>query len=57
MFYEVRVLNAQGETQKILNAEQLSQKYWKKFMEEENNMGFRAQNNAKLFKKIEKLER
>ncbi len=51
MFYEVRVLNPQGEIQKVFSANQLSRRYWKRFMEEENNTGFKAQNNARLFKK------
>ena len=37
MFYEVRVLNPQGEIQKVFSADQLSRRYWKRFMEEENN--------------------
>ncbi len=56
MFYEVRVLNPQGETQKILNSDHLSRKFWQKFMEEESNMGFKAQNNARLFKKNKKAK-
>lgn len=54
MFYEVRVLNSQGEIQKVLNPEQLSRKYWQNFKVEESNMGFKAQNNARLFKKIKR---
>jgi len=55
MFYEVRILNPKGETQEILSAEQLSRRYWKKFIEEESNMGFKAQNNARLFKKNKRV--
>lgn len=54
MFYEVRVLNPQGQIQEILNADQLSRKYWEKFYKEESNMGFKAQNNARLFRKMNK---
>ncbi len=51
MFYEVRILKPNGKIQKTFSADQLSRNYWKKFIEEESNLGFRAQYNARLFKK------
>lgn len=56
MFYEVRVLNSKGEIQKILSADQLSHSFWEGFREEESRMGFRAENNAKFFKKSRKMK-
>lgn len=54
MFYEVRILNPKGKTQKILSSDQLSRNYWDKFFEEESSIGFKAQNKARLFKKFSK---
>jgi hypothetical protein len=54
MIYQVKVLNSKGEVQKILGSEQLSRNYWEKFRIEESQMGFKAANNAKLFKKSKK---
>ena len=56
MFYEVKVLNSKGEVQKTLNADQLSRKYWEGFRVDESQMGFRAANNAKFFKKSKKIK-
>jgi len=55
MIYEVRVLNSKGEVQKILSADQVSQKFWEGFRLEESQMGFRAANNANYFKKSRKM--
>ncbi|MBC8284244.1 MAG: hypothetical protein H8E32_10555 [Nitrospinae bacterium] len=56
MIYQVRVLNPQGQTQQIINPEQLTQNYWNNFWEQENNMGFKAANNAKFFKKVKRTK-
>jgi hypothetical protein len=50
MFYEVRVLNSKGKVQKVLSSVQLSHNFWQCFRDDESKMGFRAANNAKLFK-------
>ena len=56
MLYEVKVLNSKGEVQKILSADQVSRKFWEGFRVEESQMGFRAANNAKFFKKSRKMK-
>ncbi len=56
MFHQVRVLDPKGNVQEILNSEQLSKNYWQNFREDESNMGFKAQNNARLFKKVKRTK-
>jgi hypothetical protein len=56
MFHEVRVLNPKGEVQKVLGADQLSQNFWEGFRVSESQMGFKAANNAKLFKKSKNIK-
>ncbi|MBT5471090.1 MAG: hypothetical protein HOK41_10855 [Nitrospina sp.] len=54
MFYQVRVLDPKGNVQKVMSSEQLSKNFWQNFREDEGNMGFKAQNNARLFKKTKR---
>ena len=56
MFYDVKILNSKGEIQKTLGSEQLSRNYWESFRIDESQMGFKAANNAKLFKKSRKTK-
>ena len=39
MFYEVKILNPQGEIKKIISSQELTQAYWKMFYTTEENKG------------------
>ena len=39
MFYEVKILNPQGEIKRIISGQELTQAYWKKFYAAEENKG------------------
>ena len=48
MFYDVKILNPQGEIKKVVTGQELAQIHWKKFNAIEENKGL----NSNTFKQV-----
>lgn len=54
MFYEVRVFNSKGETQKVISRKELSQLFWKRFFANEQERNFSSMGGDVIPLKLKK---
>ena len=48
MFYDVKILNPQGETKNIISGQELAQAHWKKFYSVEENNSLNSNTNKQV---------